>query len=261
MRKIDATKKLVAVSIILAILMIIVFFNYYFIKPILKSYEKIEVSSEEKLDLKLLTMAYLNQNNGLTINDYLFHEAANHKYEVAAEYYYLINGREHLNEYDKILELSKKIFNDKKVNFANFSINIDDEKCGKEKYSTIDGIVSSSNCDLKEVIYEIIDTYYQNSEYVVEFYASTAIQERVYPTIICDNFETPLNYNLRIVDLENTEYYSESKERCCSDECNLEGVKPLRTEIIYSIKENKKIYKMTFKKIDDYFVFLKVNKV
>ena len=257
----DSTKKMVAIPIVIAIATIIIFANYYFVKPIKKMNEKKEVSVAEKFELEHLTIAYLNQNNNKPISSFLFHNADDHKYEVAAEYYYLKNGKEHLDEYDKILELSRLIFDDKKIEVTNFVINIDQEKCGKEKYSTIEGFINNSSCDLDGLFYEIVAIYKQNFEYVVEFYASTAIQEEVEATEICESFETPLSYNLKLIDLEGEEFYKKSESKCCSSNCALEGVNSFKKDIITHAKSNNKLYKMIFDKKGDYFVFSELKKV
>ena len=259
MRKINSSNKLVAIPIIIAIVTIIVFVNYYFVKPVKKMNEKIDVSPEEKFELENLTISYLNQNNDTSIDTFLLHEAANRKYEVAAEYYFIKNGRDHLDEYDKILELSRKIFDDKKVEITNFTVNVDPKRCGKEKYSTIEGFIKSDTCDLSGIVYEIVSTYKQNSKYVVEFYASKAVQERAESTDTCENFETPFSYKLTLSDLKNEQYYSKTEFKCCSDNCKLEGINSLKVNIISQIKNYKKLYKMTFEKNGDNFVFLKIN--
>lgn len=261
MKNKDSSKKLVAVAVVIAILTIVAFVNYYFIKPISRLNEKIEVSPDEKFDLTLLTMAYLNQNKNLSINDYLFNKAESNKYNVAAEYYYLLNGRDHLNEYDKILDIAKVIFDDKKIEVSNFVVNIDKQKCGKEKYSTIEGLVYSDKCDSEEVVYELLDTYSQGDEYVVEFYAATAVQEVSDTDEKCENFETPLSYNLSLINLERKTFYSKNEFSCCTSNCFLEGIEPLRNEILNHIKSNEIIYKLTFRKVEKNFVFYKIKKV
>ena len=261
MRKVDSTKKLTMATILIAIATIVVFVNYYFIKPISKLNEKIDVSEEEKIELDFLTSAYLTQNKDTSINENLFHAAINQKYAVAADYYYLKNGKDHLGEYDKILDVAKLIFDDKKIEVSNFTINIDKDRCGKEKYSTIEGFINNEFCDLKETFYEIITTYRQNSKYIVEFYASTAIQEETSSSESCDSFLKPIGYNLKLVDLESEEYYSKVESKCCLEDCALEGVNSFKVNLLSQIKGNNKIYKMTFDKIDDHFVFSKISEI
>ncbi len=258
MKKMNSSNKLVAIPIIIAIVTIIVFVNYYFVKPIKRMNEKKEVLPEEKFELENLTVAYLKQNKNSSIDTFLLRDAANRKYEVAAEYYFIKNGKDHLNEYDKILELSRKIFDDEKVEVANFTVNVDADRCGKEKYSTIEGLIKSDTCDLDGIIYEIVSTYKQNSEYVVEFYATKAVQERAETTEKCENFETPFAYKLSLLDLSNKKYYSETKFECCTDNCKLGGIESLRVNIVSQMKSSNQLYKMTFEKDKDHFIFSKI---
>ena len=255
----SSSKKQVIIFGIIIIATVIVFVDYFFIKPFSKLAEEREVTAEEKVDLNFLTEAYLNQNKDISIIGLLSKSATNQKYAVAADYYYLKNGKDHLNEYDKILEIAKLIFNDKKIEITNFVLNVDKDKCGKEKYSTIEGFINKENCDSKETIYEIISTYNQNSEYVVEFYASTAIQEEIEASMECESFSRPFSYKLRLVDFKEEEYYSKDESRCCSNDCSLEGISPFRVNLVSQVKTNNKIYKMTFDKIDDHFVFSKIS--
>lgn len=260
MRKIDFSRVMAAIAIVIGILTIIAFVNYYFVKPVMRENEKKEVLAEEKFELELLTMAYLDQNVGLAIDDNSFNEAISSEYKVAAEYYYLKNGKDHLNEYDEILSVAKILFNSRKVKFSNFVINTDDGRCGKEKYSTLEGTIYSSNCDPTAIIYEIITTYYQNYEYVVEFYAANAVQEQIESPLKCNDFELPFSYSLQLTDLEKNLFYDKTHSKCCTSECSLEGIKPLKDEILSQIKSNGSIYKMIFKKANENFVFSKIKK-
>ena len=255
----ELARPIVLFSIGIAIVTILFFIKYYFVKPIIEDYEKTEVSISEQEDLKLLTMAYLNQNKSISLSKFFKNEVKSNQFNVAAEYYYLKNGLEHINEYDKILELSKKIFDNKNIEFSNFVINIDSEKCGKEKYSTLSGNVYNAECDQEDLVYEINDIYYQDNKYVVEFFASLASQKKVGAEKLCGEFEVSLSYNLKLTNLNSETFYDENYSRCCESDCVLKGIKPLNSEILSHIKSHRFIYKLFFKKVDDNFVFFKID--
>jgi len=260
MTKKELTNPLVIIAVGLVIATVIAFVNYYFIVPLTKEKEKIEVSNSEKSELIILTSAYLNQNKNLLLNKYLSTKVDNNRYQVAAEYYYLEKGKEYLNEYDKILELAKQLFDDKYIDFANFEINIDNNRCGKEKYSTIDGINFYDNCDNVSLVYEIADIYKQEKNYIVEFYAAKASQTEIQSEKKCQNFEIPLNYKLTLTDLFDNKFYDEDYYSCCNYECALNGVEPLKKDIINQAKTRKNIYKMIFKKNDSNFIYYELKK-
>ena len=246
------------VSTFLAIALILVFAKYYFVDAIIKKNEKKEVSISEQNELKLLVQAYLNQNYDLSLKKFFLNKADENSFAVAAEYYYLKNGLDHLNEYDKILELAKTIFDDEKIKFSNFSINVDSLKCGKEKYSTLEGLISQDICNQTDIVYEISDIYSQNDSYIVEFFASKAEQIKIESEKSCNNFEIPLSYKLKITDLYSVVFYEEDSSRCCIDDCHLEGIEPLKKEILNQIKIHNYLYKMIFIKKNNSFVFYQI---
>ncbi len=256
----DLTNPLVIISLILVILVIAIFIKYYFVKPLFKEASKIEVSAEEKLDLKLLTKAYLNQNKNIAIQKKLFGSNNINEFAVAANYYYLKKGIDHLNEYDSILKVGRKIFNNKSLNFSNFEVNIDEKSCGKEKYTTLEGIIYNDECDKELLIYEIGDIYKQGNNYVVEFYASKAVQKLISSNKECDNYEKSVAYNLTLTDLENNEFFNELYSRCCLDNCLVEGIDSLKDDILKQMKMHNHIYKLVFQKNENDFVYDKLKK-
>ena len=219
-----------------------------------------EITDNDRHELEILTQAYLNQNRNLTI-DFFNHSANRNGYSVAAEYCYLKNGDDCLEKYDEILKLARNIFDNKRIEFSNFVVNIDEQKCGKEKYSTIEGFVYNYSCDSETMIYEIKDAYYKNYKYVVEFYASSARQKPVENLKKCDEYKKSLGYKLELIDFKQNVFYDKTVTRCCSDECILEGINSLKDEILDQIKEDEKVYKMTFEKKDDHFVYSKIYEV
>ena len=258
MIKQDLKNPLVIIVIVSAFLLTIMFIKYYFINPIFDESEKIEISEQESEELKILTMAYLNQNQDLEISRFFKTKANLNKYNVAAEYYYLKNGQDF--DYEVILDLAKSMFSDKNVKFTNFTIAIDEDKCGKINYTTLDGIVYKDSCNLDALIYEVIDTYRENDDYVVEFYAAKASQVEEEKKDKCANFETPLSYKLVLTDLYSNEFYNETYAKCCNYNCILEGVFPIKAEILSHIKQKGDIYKMVFEKNGNDFNYYKISK-
>ena len=260
MKREEFSNPLVIISAALFLIFIGVMIKIYFVDAVIDHFEKKDVSDNEKIELRLLTEAYLVQNSTLKLNKILKTPIGDNRYNVAAEYYFLKNGKDGLNNYDEILELSKRMFNNEYIEFANFEVDIDENRCGKEKYTTINGIVYNENCDSKEIVYEINDIYEMDEKYIVEFYAARAFQEKTTPIHECKDYKAASSYNLILNDLLEEEFYNENYSQCCEDICELEGIYPFRNEIIDRIKSHGIIYKMIFEKIDSDFVFKEVKK-
>ena len=260
MKKEELKNPLVIISIILSLVFIVVLFKTYFVDSTIRRYEKKEVAFSEKQDLELLATAYLIQNKDLRLNRIFATPTTDNRFNVAAEYYYLKNGEDGLENYEEILELAKEIFDSEYVAFSNFEINIDEEKCGKQKFTTINGIIYNDNCDLEDNVFEINDIYESNGYYVVEFYLGKAKQEMVDSTKECHDFEKPLSYNISLTDLRDDKYYSEDYFKCCDSDCTLDGIGPSRDELLNQVKNHDVIYKMTFTKNEFGFVFDEIKK-
>jgi len=260
MKREELKNPFVIVASILSILLIIAILKIYFFDSILKSFEKIEVLEFEKQELKLLTESYLIQNKYLKLNKIFSTPTSDNRFAVAAEYYYLKNDKDVLSDYEAILEIAKEIFDEEYIDFSNFEINVDEEKCGKEKYSTINGFSYNDQCDTTEMVYEIKDIYKSNEEYVVEFYATTAVQTPISSTKKCDNFKKALSYNLTLTNLLDKEFYNEDYARCCEDDCELEGIYSLQKDILNQLKNQNIIYKMIFSKNESNFVYKEIKK-
>lgn len=257
----ELNNPLVLISIFLIILTFLIFINNFLINPFIKENEKKEVSTLEKKELEMLTISYLKQNKDIKLNKIFKTEANNNQFNVAAQYYYLKNGQNHLDEYDEILSVAKKIFNNKYLGFSNFEINIDEQECGKEKYTTLDGIIYNDACDLSDIVYEILDVYEENEYYVVEFYAAKATQSKIESSLMCEKFERPLSYKLAITNFDDETFYDETKLKCCLNDCNLEGIEAIKSEIINQIKSHGFLYKMIFKKVENYFEFSEIKDI
>ena len=249
----DLTNPLVMISFFLILATVLLFLFFYFVKPFISN-SKIEVSVEDKEELELLTKAYLNQNSDINI-DKLFFNINLNEYNVASEYYYLKNGQDKIDKYEEILDIAKKIFNNENVRFRNFVINLDE--CGKEKYSSIEGLIYEDTCDLDEMVYEISDIYKENDLYIVEFYASYAYQIINRSDNLCEKGK-PFSYNLKLTNLENLEFLNNSYYKCLN-EFNY-GIFYLKDSILNEIKNNNYKYKLSFKKNDSYFTFYSLKK-
>ena len=260
MKKEELKNPIVIISILLSLTFIVVLFKTYFVDVVIINHEKKEVSFSEKQDLEMLAMAYLTQNKDLKLNKFFATPTTDNRFNVAAEYYYLKNGKDGLDNYEEILEIAKQIFDSEYIGFSNFEVNIDEENCGKEKYTTINGIVYNESCDLEDNVIEISDIYESNSRYVVEFYIAKAKQKAVSSNKECHDFEKPLSYNLALTDLDDNEFYSEDYFRCCESDCILEGISPLEKEIINQVKNYGIVYKMIFSKNEFGFVFDEIKK-
>ena len=112
------------------------------------------------------------------------------------------------------------------------------------------------------MIYEIKDVYREDNKYVVEFYGAKAIQNKVDSTLECQSFEVPLTYQLQISSLDGQEYYNEEYARCCNndEECVLNGIFPLKSEILNQVHINDTVYRMIFTKNNDNFVYYQLRK-
>lgn len=267
--KSDFRNPRVIIVIILLVLVILALFRFYFVEPLRQETKKYEVGSAEQVQLKLLTEAFLQANDSYKIKKTFLsnhHDISKYgnRFQIAATYYYLLKQNlteESLNDYDQIKVLADKIYDDEVI-FANFVVNIDENNCGTIKYSSLEGIIYSDSCDLNEIVYEIGDIYQQQDDYVVEFYAIKAIQSEIEAQNNCQNFETSLAYKLQLFDFSDNEYYNQDYSRCCNNEaCDLEGIFPLKSEILNHTKINNLKYRMIFKKINDNFIYNKIEKL
>ena len=268
--KSDFLNPSVLIVTVLLLFVIILSFNSYFIKPLSKENRKYEVSSKEQLELIMLTESFLRKNYDVKIDDSLIKDydinTYGDKFGVAAEYYYYLNHdnltEEVLTNYEEILNVAKKIYDTNNIVFTNFVVNIDDDNCGIKKYSSLEGIITNDSCDLTDLIYEIKDIYREDNLYVVEFYAAKAVQTLTSAENECSEFEKSLTYQLKISNLLDKEYYNESYSRCCKydEKCQLDGIFPLKNEILTQTKINDTIYKMIFTKTKDSFVYHQLRK-
>lgn len=260
----DFTNPRVLIILIMLTAVVVLILDAYFIKPLKQESTKYAVTLEEKTELQLLTEAYLRENKDLKLDDSLVKNydinTYGNKFRVAASYYFLKYYKENeevIVDYEQIEEIAKKIYNTKNVVFSNIVINIDEFKCGIQKYSSLEGIINSDVCDLNDLVYEIKDIYKEGKNYIVEFYAAKATQSLVEPEAKCEKFETSLTYNLKISDLEDSEYYNENYSRCCheDEECVINGVYYLKNEILNQTRIHDHVYKMIFIKKNDNFIY------
>ena len=260
----------VLIVIGLLILVFLLTFNAYFIKPFQTEKRKYEVDSKEQLELIMLTESFLRRNNEFKIDNFIINNYDindyGDKFGVAAEYYYYLNHdkltEEVLTNYEAIMELAEKIYDSNNIIFSNIEINIDDDYCGLTKYSSLEGIINNASCDQRGLIYEIKDVYREDDKYIVEFFGAQAIQSKIDTELECQTFETPLAYQLQISSLTGDEYYDEEYSRCCKyeEDCVLGGIFPLKNEILNQIHVNDTVYKMIFIKKHDNFVYYQLRK-
>lgn len=253
MMKKDFTNPLVILSIILITATLALFCYYYFIKPIEKNNIVEEIEEKEQKELKILAESYLKQNPNLQFK-WMFQDIKLNEYAVAGEYLYAKKGLDVLDKYEEILDTAKTLFDDKKVEYRNFTVNLDE--CGREKYSTIEGLVYSDKCDLQELVYEIGNIYKQGELFVVEFYGTVAKEKVIDGDHECDSGEKS-DYNLTLTSLENYEYENNNYLSCSPVQM---GIFYLKDDIITKMKKNNYKYKLEFKKDDQNFIFYNLKK-
>lgn len=239
---------------LLALAILGIFVHNYFIRPIFLEVEKLEVNDLEAADLKMLTEAYLNQNETLVLDQVFRNMASANRFAVAAEYLYLKNGSQALNDYEEILSVAQRIFDTKHLSYSNFEVVLDD--CGLEVYSSLEGSVSKDSCKDEGLVYEIGDIYQMKDTYYVEFWAS-----KVTLTEIPNKCEALTNssYNLTLMNLTDEIYFTKDYLRCQESKI-IPSLLEVKNEVLGQIKLNRLVYKMTYKKNNDNFIFAEVKK-
>lgn len=250
------------IIVVLLVAVLVMTSYYYLIRPVTLEKPKEEVTALEKNDLILLTEAFLTKESSLNIKFDTFnkYEINSPKFLIAANYYYLLNKNNNLENYDAIQKIAERVFAKDNVEFENFTLTLDD--CGKKKFSSVEGMIENEFCDQSKVVYEIKDVYKQGSEYYVEFYLGNTSISRVDTTYLCEDFDRPLSYTIKTSTLENENIYSASYNRCCKygEECILDSITDYENELLNQVKIKSSRYKMVFIKNGDSFVYKEIKK-